>query len=132
MLADTTILALAAILTWLMLLTSSALRTRPWDSGGGRRAIGNRDNLGEPTPLAGRADRAARNMLENLVLFIALLAAVHFAGKVNAQIQLGANIFFWSRVAYWPAYVAGTPLVRTLVWSVSIIGLAIIAAAIVS
>jgi uncharacterized MAPEG superfamily protein len=131
MLADTTTLVLAAILTWLMLLTSSALRTRPLHHGGAARALGNRDDLGEPTPIAGRADRAAKNMLENLVLFIALLAAVHFAGKVNDQVQLGANIFFWSRLVYWPVYVAGIPVLRALIWFASIAGLGMIAWAIV-
>lgn len=131
MFVDTTVLVLAAILTWLMLITASALRARVLHKGGAKRAAGPRDDLGEPSPLAARADRAAKNMLENLVLFIALLAAVHFAGKVNAQVQLGANIFFWSRLAYWPAYLVHVPWVRPVVWSVSIIGLAMIAAAIV-
>jgi uncharacterized MAPEG superfamily protein len=129
MFADTTILVLTAILTWLMLMTSSALRTRVYQAGGVGRAFGNRDDLGEPSAMAARADRAAKNMLENLMLFVTLVAAVHFAGKATAQAQLGANIFFFARVAYWPVYVAGIPVLRGLIWFVSIIGLAMIAAA---
>jgi uncharacterized MAPEG superfamily protein len=132
MMADTTILALSAVLTLLMLATGSALRTRVWTPGGIARATGNRDGLGEPSPIASRADRAAKNMLENLVLLVALLAAVHFAGKVNAQVQLGANVFFWARVVYWPAYVTGVPLVRSIVWMISIVGLAMIGLALAS
>ncbi len=131
MFADTTILVLAAILTWLMLITASALRTRVLQKGGAKRAVGPRDDLGEPSVIGARADRAARNMLENFVLFVALIVAVHFTGKVNAQVQLGANIFFWSRLAYWPAYLVHMPWVRSVVWIVSIVGLAMIAAAIV-
>jgi uncharacterized MAPEG superfamily protein len=69
-------------------------------------------------------------MLENLVLLTALIAAVHFAGKTNAQVQLGANIFFWARVVYWPAYLAGSSL-RSVVWLISVVGLAMIAAAMI-
>ena len=130
MMSDTKALLWSAVLTWLMLITSSALRTQGLAPGGFGRAMGNRDDLPSPTLLAGRADRAAKNMLENLVIFTALVAAVHFAGKASAQAQLGANIFFWARVAYWPAYLAGSGL-RSVVWTISIIGLAMITAAMI-
>jgi uncharacterized MAPEG superfamily protein len=130
MMTDIAALVWSAMLTWLMLMTSSALRTQGLAPGGIDRATGNRDDLPSPTPLAGRADRAARNMLENLVLLTALIAAVHFAGRTSAQVQLGANIFFWARVLYWPVYLAGSRL-RSVVWFVSVIGLAMIAAALI-
>jgi uncharacterized MAPEG superfamily protein len=130
MMSITTILVASAILTFLMLGTGSFFRNQAWAPGGIARAIGNRDNLPPPLPIAGRADRAAKNMLENLAIFTALAAAVHFAGKDNAQAQLGANIFFWMRVAYWPAYLAGIAYARTVIWLVSIAGLAMMAAAV--
>ena len=127
MLANLTILVLSAVLCFLMLGTASALRCGAFAPGGMARATGNRDNLPEPTPLAGRADRAARNMVENLALFTALIAALHFAGKSNSTLaQIGANIFFWMRVAYWPIYLAGNGL-RSAVWTISIVGLGMIA-----
>jgi uncharacterized MAPEG superfamily protein len=64
-------------------------------------------------------------LLEGFVLFIALLAAVHFANKADAQSLLGANLFFWGRLIYWPVYLAGIVYLRTLVWFVSIAGLAL-------
>jgi len=39
---------------------------------------------------------------------------------------LGAQLFFWARLAYAPIYVAGPPWLRTGVWGVSIIGLVLI------
>ncbi len=48
----------------------------------------------------GRAMRAHRNMIENLVLFAALVLALAAAGKSNDATVLGAQIFFWGRVAY--------------------------------
>jgi uncharacterized MAPEG superfamily protein len=128
MMSVTAVLVWSAVLTWLMLIASSALRTQGWAPGGIARAMGNRDDLPPPTPLAGRADRAAKNMLENLVIFTALVAAVHFAGKVGALSELGANIFLWARVVYWPVYLAGSWL-RSIVWTITIIGLVMIAAA---
>jgi uncharacterized MAPEG superfamily protein len=129
MMSDSTILVLLALLTWLMLCTSSGLRIQTRREGGMERAFGNRDDLPEPTPLAGRADRAAKNMVENLAMFVALMAAVHFAGKASAQATLGANIFFWSRLAFWPCYLAGIHYLRTAIWMVSLIGMILIAAA---
>lgn len=129
MMTDTQVLVWSAILTWLMLMTASALRTQGWTPGGIQRAFGNREGLSEPTPLAGRADRAAKNMLENLVLFVALAAALHFAGKVSARSELGANLFFWGRIAFWPIYLAGIIYLRTAAWGVSIVGLAMMVAA---
>jgi hypothetical protein len=46
--------------------------------------------------------------------------------KTNRATLLGAQIFFWARLAYAVAYIAGIPWLRTGVWFVSLIGLAII------
>jgi len=87
---------------------------------------GNREKLPELTGWAGRAARAHRNMLENLVLFAGLVLVAHVAGKANATTALGAQIFFWARLAYAAIYVAGVPWVRTGVWGVSVVGLLLI------
>lgn len=87
---------------------------------------GNREQMPEITGWGGRAARAHRNMLENLVLFAALVLAAVVAGKTNAMTLLGAQIFLWGRVAYAVVYVVGIPWLRTGVWSVSVAGLAMI------
>ena len=87
---------------------------------------GNREGLALCTGWAGRAARAHHNMLENLVLFAALVLAAVAAGKTNSTTLLGAQIFVWARLAYAVIYVAGIPWLRTLVWLVSVIGLALI------
>ena len=86
----------------------------------------NREGLPEMKGWAGRAARAHRNMLENLVLFAALVLAAVVAGKTNNTTLLGAQIFLWARVAYAVVYVAGIPWLRTAVWGVSVVGLAMI------
>jgi uncharacterized MAPEG superfamily protein len=48
------------------------------------------------------------------------------AGKTNATTLLGAELFFWGRVAHWLIYLAGIPWLRTLAWVVSIVGMLLI------
>ena len=87
---------------------------------------GNREGLAPFTGWAGRATRAHRNMLESLVLFAALVLVAVAAGKTNSTTLVGAQIFVWARLAYAVIYVAGIPWLRTAVWLVSVIGLAMI------
>ena len=85
--------------------------------------VGNRENLPALEGWAGRAQRAQRNMLENLIIFAALVLVAQFAGKTNVATRLGAQLFFWSRLAYAPVYVIGIPWLRTGLWGVSFAGL---------
>jgi uncharacterized MAPEG superfamily protein len=85
--------------------------------------IGNREHLPAFERWAGRAQRAHRNMLENLIIFATLVLVAQFAGKTNAETALGAQLFFWARLAYAPVYVIGIPWLRTALWGVSFAGL---------
>jgi uncharacterized MAPEG superfamily protein len=123
----TTVQALiwSGILTLLMVLVASAFCARVWEPGGVMVAFGNRDGVAPPLGLAGRADRAARNQLEAMAMFLAVVLAAHIAGKAP-QAALGATIFFWARLVYWPVYLAGIVYLRTAVWFVSLFGLFLI------
>ncbi len=90
------------------------------------RLAGNRENMPEIDGWGGRASRAHLNMIENLVLFAALVLVAHVAGRANATTALGAQIFFWARVVHWGVYLAGIPWARTGVWTVSVIGMLMI------
>jgi uncharacterized MAPEG superfamily protein len=92
---------------------------------------GNRERLPELTGWAGRAQRAHRNMLENLPLFIALVLVAQLASRSNATTALGAELFFWGRLAQAVIYIAGVPWLRTLAWIVSVAGLVLIFAQLV-
>ncbi|HZP99856.1 MAG TPA: MAPEG family protein [Reyranella sp.] len=85
--------------------------------------IGNRDNLPALAGWAGRAQRAHRNLLESLVVFAVLVLVAQLAGRTNAATALGAQLFFWSRLAYAPVYIVGIPWLRTALWGVSFAGL---------
>lgn len=46
-----------------------------------------------------------------------------FLQRGDAASALGAQLYFWARLAYVPVYAAGIPYLRTLVWVVSIVGI---------
>ncbi len=87
---------------------------------------GNRENMSELPGWAGRAERAHFNMMHNLALFAILVLVAQVAGRLNPTTALGAQLFFWARVAYAVIYVAGWPWIRTGVWAVSVVGLLLI------
>jgi uncharacterized MAPEG superfamily protein len=87
---------------------------------------GNREDMPVMTGFAGRAQRAYRNMLETLPIFIALILVAQIAAKTNAATLLGAELFFWGRLAHWLIYLVGIPWLRTFAWAVSIVGLVLI------
>jgi uncharacterized MAPEG superfamily protein len=83
-----------------------------------------RDEPVEPLRgVAGRLDRALRNFLETFPLFAAVVLAADAMGRHDALTALGAQLYFWGRVAYLPLYAAGIPLVRTLAWQVAAAGI---------
>jgi len=88
---------------------------------------GNRDDLPVMSGFAGRAKRAHLNMLENMVLFSALVLIAVVANKTNATTAMGALIFFWARLVYAVIYLIGIPWLRTLAWAVSVIGMIMVA-----
>ena len=92
--------------------------------------VGARDAEGAPVhAVTDRVNRALRNFLETFPFFAAAVLAAAVAGRLDATTALGAQLYFWARVAYVPLYAAGIPYVRTLVWGVSIAGLLMVLAA---
>jgi uncharacterized MAPEG superfamily protein len=119
------------LLVWSVLLTLAQLviaATGAILKVGVQPLAGNRENLPPIEGWAGRAARAHRNMLENLVLFAVLVLTAQVAGRTGALTALGAQLFFWARVAYAPIYVFGIPWLRTAAFAVSAAGLVMILA----
>ena len=117
------LLAWAVILTLVQMLIAASGAASQY---GVMPLFGNREGLSPLTGWAGRAQRAHRNMLENLVLFAALVLICAVSNKTNATTLLGAQLFLWARLAYAVIYLAGIPYLRTAAWLASIIGLVII------
>lgn len=91
-----------------------------------RKLAGNRENMPELEGWAGRAERAHRNMLESLVLFAILVLVARALNVSNSLTLLGAQLFFWGRVAHAVLYIAGISWLRTAAWVVSVVGLLLI------
>ena len=47
-------------------------------------------------------------------------------GLHKPQTALGAQLYFWARVAYVPAYAIGVPFLRTLVWAAALVGIVMV------
>lgn len=111
------------ILTFVAIMLGAFLRNREWTSAGLKVGLSNRELLPDATPLGGRAQRAAANSIEAVVLFTPLALAAHLAG-LDAETLLGAQVFFLARVVYLPVYLLGVIYLRSLVWGVGVFGLA--------
>ena len=100
------------------------LRTRAY---GKDWNVGARDALMPPLPpLAARVARAQANLFETLPLFIGAVLGAAAAGHLGSKTQAGSALWLAARVIYLPLYAAGVPVIRTLVWLGSMVGLLLI------
>ena len=125
------IVAELAVINWALIVVASLIKAKAWKPAGLLAALGNRDTVEDCSGFPARTDRAAKNMLENMVLFTALALVATVGGVTDPHVELGARIFFWARLVYIPIYMIGIPVARTGVWAISIVGMGMIFAAIV-
>lgn len=86
-----------------------------------------RDVMPEATLLVRRAERALVNVGEAMILFLPLALMTRDAeGAVT-----GAALFVLARIAHVVLYLTGVPYLRTVAWVVSLVGLVIMALAII-
>ena len=78
------------------------------------------------TKPSARLVRAANNFRETFGLFAVSVILVLLLHRQSAGSALGAQLYFWARVVYVPVYAFGIAVVRTIVWTVSIIGLVMV------
>jgi uncharacterized MAPEG superfamily protein len=81
-----------------------------------------------PTLLLGRARRALSNLLETYPLFVAAVLAVAVTQRFDVWSLVGAHVYLWARVLYLGLYLAGVPLLRSLVWNVGLVGILMVLA----
>ncbi|MBO6757763.1 MAG: MAPEG family protein [Roseibium sp.] len=84
---------------------------------------GPRDTIPSGGLYGGRAERALVNMKENLPFFFvpAVLALVLTGADMQLAV-IGAQMFFFARIAYVAFYVAGVPWLRSAAYSVALLG----------
>ena len=122
--AEITILALGAVLLFIHIFVATRFKTaqygRKWNTSARDEA------LPEPNPVTGRLMRAQANFQETFPIAIVALLGVVIAETTSQWTALGGWIWLGARVVYLPLYRAGVPVVRTIVWSLALIGLAIV------
>lgn len=84
-----------------------------------------RDDARPESVMLGRAERALRNFQETWLAFVILILIAHLATPGDAWIFWGAIVYFAGRIVYLPLYLFGTFGLRSLVWNVATLGLAV-------
>jgi uncharacterized MAPEG superfamily protein len=88
-------------------------------------ALGNRDHQRPHTVVGLRAVRALANIQEAMPVFLAL-ALLNLIVTPGASLAVtGAWVFLIARVLYVGIYLGGVPVARTILWVVSVVGLAL-------
>ena len=93
--------------------------------------LGSRDQPRDMSVLQGRMKRTVANHIEGLVIFASLVLIAHLAGISSSITQTGAMVFVVARIAFAFLYVLGVPFLRSVVWGASVLGLLMIASAVI-
>ena len=118
------ILALGALLLFIHIFAATRFKTAQY---GRNWNVGARDEALPPAnAMTGRMMRAQANFQETFPIAIVALLGVALANKTSATTALGAWIWLGARAVYLPFYAAGVPVVRTIVWTVGMVGLAMV------
>ena len=76
--------------------------------------------------LANRVDQATTNFLETFPFFAALVLVAHVTKHHSLLTLWGAHLYFWARLGYLLAAVAGYGLLRSvLFWNAALAGIAL-------
>lgn len=89
-------------------------------------AASNREQIVDGPAWVGRADRAQRNHHDNLAMIAAVILIAQVTGQADEVTANAAIAILTSRVLHGVAYYAGIPLVRSLAYFGSIIGVGVI------
>jgi uncharacterized MAPEG superfamily protein len=121
------LLGLAVVIGLVQLVWSTVVgsrqRSREWLAGPRDEAVP------AYTGPAGRLDRAFRNFMETFPMFAAAVVAAYLMAKLSTLTMWGAGLYVAGRALYVPLYVAGVPVLRSLIWTVAFVGLLMVVVA---
>jgi uncharacterized MAPEG superfamily protein len=121
MTTELTVLAWGCVLALVHIFATAQVRTRQY---GLKWNISARDEALAPAlPLVGRLERAQANFFETFPLVIAAVLIVSAAGLTGRETALGAWLWLGARIVYLPLYALGVPVLRSLAWAASLVGL---------
>jgi len=120
---ELTIIAWGMILLLVHIFAAAHVKTKQY---GPKWNMGARDESLPPlNPIAGRLARAEANYKETLPIAIVALIGVVVAGRTSEWTALGGWIWLSARIVYLPLYGFGVPVVRTIIFMASLVGLLI-------
>ena len=118
------IAAFGALLLLVHIFAAVHLKTKQY---GRKWNVGARDETLPPLdPVAGRLARAQANFLETFPIAIVALLGVVIADRTSASTALGGWIWLGARTIYLPLYAVGVPVVRTVMFAISFVGLGMV------
>jgi uncharacterized MAPEG superfamily protein len=121
---ELSVLAWGCILGILHIFIAVRFKTRQY---GARWNRGARDeDLPPPQPIVGRLARAQANFFETFPIMAAAILIVTAANLEDRWTAVGALLWLGARIVYLPLYAAGVPVVRTIVFLVSFIGIVMV------
>ncbi|MEO5641227.1 MAG: MAPEG family protein [Sphingomicrobium sp.] len=124
MTTELTVLAWGCLLALVHIFAAAQVKTRQY---GTKWNMGARDeDLPPPNALVGRLTRAQDNFFETFPIAIAAILIVQLAHLNNRWTAFGAVVWLAARALYLPLYALGVPVVRTLVFMVSLAGLIVL------
>ena len=119
------VLTWGCILAFVHIFAAVQAKTRQY---GTKWNMGARDEELPPiNPVAGRLARAQANFFETFPIFLAAVILALTLGSTDGT-RLGAWLWLGGRVAYLPLYALGIPVVRSLAWVVSLVGIVMVLA----
>ena len=124
MTTELTLLAWTLVLALAQILIAASLRTK--ETGLSFNISARDTDALPPGRLTARLQRAQANLFETLPLFAAAVLIAHSANIHTGTTVLGCWLYLGARVLYVPLYAFGVPLLRTLVWCVSVWGLIVL------
>lgn len=118
------ILALGALLLFIHIFVATRYKTAQY---GRKWNVGARDETLPPAnEMTGRTARAQANFAETFPIAIVALLGVVLTDRTSEWTAIGGWVWLGARIAYLPIYMAGIPVIRTIVYTVSIAGLGIV------
>ncbi|TFI57905.1 hypothetical protein E2493_11955 [Sphingomonas parva] len=124
MTVELSVLAWGCILGIAHIFIAVRFKTRQY---GTKWNVGARDqDLPPPDPIVGRLARAQANFFETFPIMAAAILIVAIAGLGSRWTAAGALLWLAARIVYLPLYAAGIPVIRTIVFMISIVGIAMV------
>jgi len=124
------LLAWTLVLALVQIMLTANLRTA--ETGIQYNASARDGEAPPPRPVTARLQRAQANLFETLPLFIGAVLIAHVSGSEGDLTLWGCWMYLVARIVYIPLYAAGIPYVRSLVWLVSLAGLIMVLAAVLT